>query len=126
MLNKVISLGLSLLSAGTTIAFTPSISRHHANSPGALYSTVSDDNADVEDGRHTSRRSFLSSSIAAALVAGATTCAPAHSNADVFDFLGCGSSSSGGVDYKAVAIDIADIIRKDPNKGPTLVRLVSY
>ena len=33
--------------------------------------------------------------------------------------------ADGDVDYKAVAADIADIIKKDPDKGPTLVRLVS-
>ena len=34
--------------------------------------------------------------------------------------------ADGDVDYKAVAADIADIIKKDPDKGPTLVRLYSF
>jgi len=32
-------------------------------------------------------------------------------------------AAADGVDYKAVAKDIADIIKSDPDKGPTLVRL---
>lgn len=58
----------------------------------------------------------MTSSVAAVLAG----CAPV-ANAGLFDFLGGGSAPS--ADYKAVAKDIASIIKEDPNKGPTLVRL---
>ena len=55
------------------------------------------------------------------------TSTPQTANAGFLDFLGGGggSSSGGAADYKAVAKDIAAIIKSDPDKGPTLVRLVS-
>ena len=59
--------------------------------------------SDVSDGR----RAFLSASAAAVLLGFAPT------------------ARAEGADYKAVAGDIASLIKKDPNKGPTLVRLVS-
>ena len=33
------------------------------------------------------------------------------------------ASAAGGVDYKKVSDDVATLVRKDPDKGPTLVRL---
>jgi hypothetical protein len=64
------------------------------------------------------RRAFLSSS-AAAWVAAAVGCGvPAIANAAI--------ATVAPADYAAVARDVAAIIRKDPNKGPTLVRLVSW
>ena len=33
------------------------------------------------------------------------------------------ASAAGGVDYKKVSDDVAKLVRKDPDKGPTLVRL---
>jgi hypothetical protein len=52
------------------------------------------------------RRAFLLSTFAASLA----LALPAPANA-------------GGVDYKAVSADIAALIKEDPDKGPTLVRL---
>ena len=64
------------------------------------------------------RRSFLSSSAAAWASAVVVGCGSAPAAAVV-------AASSSTADYAAVAKDIAAIVRKDPSKGPTLVRLVS-
>lgn len=108
MLTKVLSC-CALLSVQTALAFSPSITKSRTSS-AALYSTSSDGKESVVDGR----REFLSSSVAT-LVAGCLTLStPLTANAKVKS-----------VDYKAVAKDIASIIKSDPDKGPTLVRLVS-
>ena len=111
MLTKVVLSCCALLSAQTALAFSPSITRSRTSS-AALYSTSFDgkESSLVVDGR----REFLSSSVAT-LVAGCLTLStPLTANAKVKS-----------VDYKAVAKDIASIIKSDPDKGPTLVRLVS-
>ena len=91
------------------MAFSPISASHTRITRGysgtALYSTTVDESTRSDDGR----RAFLSSSVAT-LIAGCLV--PSTANAD-------------GTDYKAVAKDIAAIIKADPNKGPTLVRLVS-
>lgn len=106
ILAKVVA-SCALLCTSGVIAFAPSASvnvkQHHASSSSALLS------ASVDDGACDGRRAFLVTS-AAAVVAGIL--APPAAHAD-------------GADYKAVAADIAKIIKSDPNKGPTLVRLVS-
>ena len=108
MLTKVLSC-CALLSVQTALAFSPSITKSRTSS-AALYSTSSDGKESVVDGR----REFLSSSVAT-LVAGCLALStPLTANAKVKS-----------VDYKAVAKDIASIIKSDPDKGPTLVRLVS-
>lgn len=113
MLTKVLSC-CALLSAQTAIAFSPSITKSRTSS-AAVYSTSSDgkESSLVVDGR----REFLSSSVATlTLVAGCLTLStPSTANA----------AKVKPVDYKAVAKDIASIIKSDPDKGPTLVRLVS-
>ena len=109
MLTKVLSC-CALLSAQTALAFSPSITRSRTSS-AALYSTSFDgkESSLVVDGR----REFLSSSVAT-LIAGCLLSTPSTANAKVKS-----------VDYNAVAKDIASIIKSDPDKGPTLVRLVS-
>ena len=107
MLTKLFSC-LALLSGQSVYAFAPSVSTaaKTTTSGSALYSTTKSNDENGVDGR----RAFLSTSAAACL---ACLFKPIIVHAD------------GDVDYKAVAADIADIIKKDPNKGPTLVRLVS-
>ena len=60
------------------------------------------------------RRDFVVSTLAGAcsLVLGTTPTATAAA-----------SEYGSVVDYQAVARDIMDLVKKDPNKGPTLVRL---
>ena len=94
---------LALLLSSGALAFAPA--PHHARVASPLYSTSS---IAEDDG---SRRSFLST---AGFAAGMALMGGLPQNA-----------YADGADYKAVANDIADIIKKDPNKGPTLVRLVS-
>lgn len=102
-MNLATLLSALLLSSGA-LAFAPAppqvrISSHfHSTS-----SSIAED-----DG---SRRSFLST---AGFAAGMALMGGLPQNA-----------YADGADYKAVAKDIADIIKKDPNKGATLVRLVS-
>ncbi|KAL7539702.1 hypothetical protein ACHAXR_009509 [Thalassiosira sp. AJA248-18] len=104
---------LSTLLCSGAFAFSPAsppITTRIAATTTALYaeSCANDDN---------SRRSFLSTS-AIALMAGCAN--PSTANAG---FFGLGGGSAGGTDYKAVANDIAGIIKADPDKGPTLLRL---
>lgn len=55
------------------------------------------------------RRNFLATGIATGVAAAFTSPPPAL--------------AADGVDYKAVASDIADLIKKNPDQGPTMVRL---
>ena len=107
MLTKLLSC-LALLSGQSAYAFAPSITAttKTTTAGSALYSTTKSNDENGVDGR----RAFLSTSAAACL---ACLFKPTIVHAD------------GDVDYKAVAADIADIIKKNPDKGPTLVRLVS-
>jgi len=100
-LTKV-STYLALFSAGAA-AFAPSLSTR--------VTSVLDAHGQDDDG---GRRAFLASSVITTLVGTGFT--PA---AHAWRLL----PLSGGVDYKAVAGDISSIIKEDPNKGPTLVRL---
>jgi len=106
MLTKVLSC-IALLLGDVAVAFSPissshtRITRDGSGTALYLYSTAVDEST-LSDGR----RTFLATLIAGSLM-------PLTANAD------------GGADYKAVAKDIAAIIKADPNKGPTLVRLVS-
>lgn len=116
MLIKLLSCCALLSAHQTAIAFSPSFTKSRTSS-AAVYSTSSSDGKEESslvvdvDGR----REFLSSSVAT-LVAGCLTLStPSTANAKV----------KSSVDYKAVAKDIASIIKSDPDKGPTLVRLVS-
>jgi len=110
MLTKVLSC-LTLLSGQSVYAFVPpSITATATKTTtvgSALYSTTKSNDENGVDGR----RAFLSTSTVACL---ACLFKPTFAHAD-----------GGDVDYKAVAADIADIIKKNPDKGPTLVRLVS-
>lgn len=55
------------------------------------------------------RRNFLATGIATGVAAAFSSPPPAL--------------AADGVDYKAVASDIADLIKKKPDQGPTMVRL---
>ncbi|KAL7496069.1 hypothetical protein ACHAWT_006359 [Skeletonema menzelii] len=101
MLLSKLSTYLALFSAGTA-AFAPSLP---TRATSLLYAQNGQDL--IDDG---GRRAFLSSSVITALVGVGYTPA-AH------------ALGKKGVDYKAVAGDIASIIKEDKNKGPTLVRL---
>ena len=103
MLLSKVSTYIALFSVGAA-AFAPSL-------PTRVTSTLAAHNVDqenlIDDG---GRRAFLASSVITTLVgAGFTPAAYAK--------------GTKGADYKAVAGDIASIIKEDPNKGPTLVRL---
>lgn len=102
----------TLLCSGS-LAFAPLPRGGVASRSLARPTCLSASSCDHEDASAVSdgRRAFLSAS-AMALVAG---CAPMSAQA----------KGTGGTDYKAVASDIAAIVKADPNKGPTLVRLVS-
>ena len=109
MLTKVLSC-LALFSGQSVYAFAPSsisaaTTTKTITAGSALYSTTKNDENGVDG-----RRAFLSTSTVACL---ACLFKPTLALAD------------GDVDYKAVAADIADIVKKNPDKGPTLVRLVS-
>lgn len=101
MLLTKVSTYLALFSAGA-VAFAPSLSTRETSSLHALNGQDL-----IDDG---GRRAFLSSSVITAL-AGVGFAPEAH------------AFGKKGVDYKAVAGDISSIIKEDPNKGPTLVRL---
>ena len=104
MLLTKVSTYLALFSAGAA-AFAPSLSTR--------VTSVLDAHKDLDDDG--GRRAFLASSVITTLVG--TGFAPAaHARWRLLPL-------SGGVDYKAVAGDISSIIKEDPNKGPTLVRL---
>ena len=109
MLIKVLSC-VALISIQSAYAFAPSSVTTPAKTTtaasSALYSTTKSNDENGVDGR----RAFLTTSTVGCL---ACLFKPSLVHAD------------GDVDYKAVAADIADIIKSDPNKGPTLVRLVS-
>jgi len=100
MLLSRVSIFLALFSAGAE-AFAPSLSTR-------VTSVLDAHNGQdlIDDG---GRRVFLASSVMTLVGAGFTPAAHA--------------SWKKGVDYKAVAGDIGSIIKDDPNKGPTLVRL---
>jgi len=101
LLSKV-STYLALFSAGA-VAFAPSLPRRVTTSVLNAHNGQGDL---IDDG---GRRAFLASSVITTLV-GAGFAPAAHAKGKK-------------VDYKAVAGDIASIIKDDPNKGPTLVRL---
>ena len=56
---------------------------------------------------------------------GFATTAGILSTSGLFDFLKNPTTGGGGdgVDYKAVASDVTNLIKEDPDKGPTFVRL---
>jgi len=84
------------LSLATTCAFhAPAQVRHKATGLSAV----------ADDG---SRRAFVASSAAAAASFVLSPIQPARAD---------------GVDYKAVAAEMMDLVKADPDKGPTLVRL---
>ena len=64
------------------------------------------------DGEEFERRSFFTKSAVMALTVSTLFGNPSPSTA-----------TSTSIDYKAVAADIADLVKADPDKGPTLVRL---
>ncbi|KAL7533036.1 hypothetical protein ACHAWF_004318 [Thalassiosira exigua] len=112
-----------------SLAFAPSASRtissRHAG--GALYSTsASSDEESLSTADDGGRRTFLSSSAIALMATSGLIAQPSPADAAFSLPFGLGSSGGGSTssaDYKAVASDIASLIKKDPNKGPTLVRL---
>lgn len=96
----------------TTLAFQPLVAKI-ARHPVALQSSslYRDDDDDMEESSTTNRRAFLGSSLAI-LVAGAAH--PSFADEE---------AAAAPLDYKAVAADIADLVKKNPDWGPTLVRL---
>lgn len=102
-----------LLSAlqGAALAFQPTSTRARVSTLKLHQTRLSDnDDAATAGSYQTSdRRAFLGSSLALLLVDAAT---PFQANAD-----------DDAVDYKAVAADIEDLIKADPDKGPTMIRV---
>ncbi|GKY97956.1 hypothetical protein MPSEU_000753600 [Mayamaea pseudoterrestris] len=130
MINSCSSMKIFALlwSVSTTLAFTAS--------PGDCFSkkrvlSSQQSNQQHQDASDTSlaaissRRLVLQTGIAA--IAAATILGislPSFaSTSDLVESLSTSSSTTGTVDYKAVASDIAALIKQDPNKGPTMVRL---
>jgi cytochrome c peroxidase len=102
MLLSKVSTYLALFSAGA-VAFAPSLPTRVTSVLAAHNGRVGDL---IDDG---GRRAFLVSSVITTLVGAGAPAAYAKGKK--------------GVNYKNVAGDIASIIKDDPNKGPTLVRL---
>lgn len=103
---------LVLFSVGA-VAFAPqSPSYLSTRGVNSVLSAHSDHPDFVDNGR----RAFLASSVITVLGAGFSPAA--HAKA-----LGKANRGKTQVDYKAVASDISSIIKDDPNKGPTLLRL---
>lgn len=92
----------------TTLAFQPLLAAKTARCYPVSLSPYHDD--DVEESLTTNRRAFLGSFLAI-LVAGAARPSFAEEEA------------AAPLDYKAVAADVADLVKKNPDWGPTLVRL---
>lgn len=87
-----------------TVAFQP-MTIKPSLSALPLHTSLSDDH----DMTATDRRNFVGSSLFFFVTAAV---APAYAEENAVT-----------VDYKAVANDVADLVRGDPDKGPTLVRL---
>jgi hypothetical protein len=88
-------------------AFIPKVARFD-NSP--LQATASEKDLDLVT---SDRRAFMFNSFAAATFLAVNLNFPVSAQA----------ADSASVDYKVVSADIADMITKDPDRGPTLVRL---
>ena len=103
MLFKAVFTYLAL-SAGAVSAFVP----HSPSSLAASSTRMKSSSSDhlIDDGR----RAFIASSIITLV---GLSPEAAHAK----------GKKQNNVDYKAVAGDISNIIKGDPNKGPTLVRL---
>ena len=86
-----------------TLGFQPFTASPSSRSPTLLQAVRDDTTAD--------RRVFLGSSLA--FFAAATT----------FPFQSLADEAAPAVDYKAVAADVADLVKANPDWGPTLVRL---
>lgn len=100
---------LSIFSLAATVPVT------FAFVPNSVVSNHVSTRGDVLMAERTSdRRTFVSSSVAAGIL-----------GTFVFDssYPLIARADGGAVDYTAVAADIADLIKADPDKGPTLVRL---
>ena len=116
----------ALLLVTTASAFVPSFSSKTATTTPVLllHSSTEDDNHVACVSTLDNRRTFLLTS--ATTIAGAAVCGTL-----VVAFPSFANAASvvppplDTADYAAVAKDIAAIIKKDTNKGPTLVRLVS-
>jgi len=97
--------GVVLLAAGlscpSTLSFAPSISTPQRTSHSALSAQHSD----------LDRRAFVAAGSLASLSVFLPFPAPANAEAATV------------VDYKAVAKDVADLVKANPDWGPTLVRL---
>lgn len=97
---------VSLLSAKPVVSFQPAATRTAFRYATKLQSTTTP----CDDASLGNRRTFLlSGPFAAATLASLSFSTP--------------SFAAGSVDYKAVAEDIAAMIKEDPDRGPTLVRL---
>lgn len=107
----------ALLLVTTASAFVPpSFVKTITTTTTVLLQHSTEDDVSYLDNR---RAFLLSSATIAGAVCGTLVASPSFANAAVVPF------SLDTADYAAVAKDIAAIIKKDMNKGPTLVRLVS-
>jgi catalase (peroxidase I) len=112
MMLAFISIILGLLSQ-QALGFQPAVAKvSYRESTQGLSTSVKthDDNHDVT-ALYNTRRDMLESFFATSVIAYASVFAPSTAFA------------SDGVDYKAVADDIAALVVKTPDWGPTLVRL---
>jgi cytochrome c peroxidase len=106
-------------SASVAAAFQISSTRNPLKAPTTSSSTALSAVAAASDESNDDRRAFLGKTMAlstAALVNGW-----AWTNAALPAF--AEDAAATAVDYKAVAADIAAMVKADPDKGPTLVRL---
>ena len=101
---KLASVLVSLLSAQQVLSFQPATTRTLFRSVTKLHA------AQCEDGVSNRRAFLLTGPLAAAGFASLSFVSPSF-------------AASGTVDYKAVADDIAAMIKEVPDRGPTLVRL---
>lgn len=112
----------ALLLVTTASAFVPPSSTKTITTTTVLLSTIEEDDVHAVSALDSRRTFLLSSATIAGAVCGTLVASPPTlstiANAAV-------TSPLVDADYTAVAKDIAAIIKKDSNKGPTLVRLVS-
>jgi cytochrome c peroxidase len=109
---KIIRLCVSLLWVATSQAL--SIPRVVTQRSTTFLAQLSKSHIEPNDGITTNRRAFL-------LTAPATAAAAAALSS--LTFVNIAGASDSSVNYKNVAADIAALVKKDPDKGPTLVRL---
>jgi catalase (peroxidase I) len=120
MSNTTLLLLTALIQIGIVISFhTPMITKIHHNDVSSLFMSDQTDEEERYQSSTTNRRSFMVSTTNAAIF-GLFSSSLINQQQTIPV---ANAVSADAIDYKAVANDIADIVKENPDKGPTLVRL---